>query len=44
MNSIEKNNTWGLDDLLFGKKATTTKWVFKLQIQVYGTIAKLKFN
>jgi hypothetical protein len=44
MTSIEKNNTWGLDDILLGKKTTTTKWVFNVQIQVFGTIAKLKFN
>jgi hypothetical protein len=44
MTSTDKNNTWGLDDLLFSKKATITKWVFKLQIQAYGTTAKLKFN
>ena len=40
--SIEKNQTWDLVDLPVGKKASGTKWVYKVKRKADGSIDCLK--
>ena len=40
--AIMKNGTWSLFDLLVGKKAISTKWVFKLKCKPDGSIERYK--
>lgn len=42
INSIEKNGTWKLVDLLAGKKCIGVKWVFKQKLKPDGSISKHK--
>lgn len=42
MESIEKNKTWELIDLPYGKKSIGVRWVFKVKTilnQAYGSIS-----
>lgn len=41
-NSLIKNETWVLDDLLPGKKPIRNKWVYKKKLKADGSLAKYK--
>lgn len=40
--SLLKNNTWVLSDLLLGKKPIRCKWVYKVKYNIDGTLDKYK--
>jgi len=40
LNSINRNNTWELVELLSTKKAIEVKWIFKLKLKPNGEVAK----
>ena len=42
MHSIEKNDTWELDELPKGKKVVSSKWIYKIKFNVDGTIERHK--
>jgi hypothetical protein len=42
MDTVEKNRTWELADLLRGHSAITLKWVFKLKRDEAGATVKHK--
>ena len=42
ISSIEKNQTWDLVNLLVGRKAIGTKWVYEVKRKVDGSIDCLK--
>jgi len=42
MESIQKNGTWQLVDLLEGKKPITNKWIYKIKLGVDGHMEELK--
>ena len=42
MDSLAKNNTWDLVELLEGRSVVGCKWVFKLKWKVDGSIVRYK--
>lgn len=42
INSLNENKTWTLENLPAGKKAISTKWVFKVKMNPDGTIERFK--
>ena len=36
--ALSNNNTWDLVDLLVGKKAISSKWVYKVKLKSDGTL------
>lgn len=42
LKAIDKNQTWKLTELPFDKKPIDVKWVFKLKLNLDGSIAKYK--
>lgn len=40
--TLEKNRTWDLTNLSFGKKAIDIKWIFMIKYNADGTIARYK--
>ena len=42
LETLHLNNTWKLVDLLAGRRAIRSKWVFKIKYDKYGEIMKYK--
>jgi hypothetical protein len=42
MESIRKNQTWELVQLLIGKRSITSKWVYKIKNGINGKLEKYK--
>ena len=40
--SIEKNNTWKITNLLIGKKPIGVKWVYKTKYKLDGKVYRFK--
>jgi len=40
--ALNNNNTWDLVDLPAGKKAISSKWVYKVKLKSDGTLKRFK--
>lgn len=42
MRALEKNDTWKMVDLLWGKEPVGYKWVYTIKYKVDGTVERYK--
>lgn len=42
INALDENGTWNLVDLPSGKRAIRCKWVFKVKVNLDGSVVRLK--